>query len=86
MAQFVLTLWSDTAIGDCPWACGPFDVFEALAVWGATERQAFVSWAGTRRGGEGDRLNSPTVLPQGPPRPPDPSAHARVDPERRRCS
>jgi hypothetical protein len=39
-ASFVLQVWSPGR-----WACGPFNVHEALAVWDDGHREAFLAWA-----------------------------------------
>lgn len=39
--QFLLNLWDPRE----KWACGPFDVFDALATWEERPRQAFLAWA-----------------------------------------
>ncbi len=44
-AQFVLSVWGHTTAKNCPWACGPFDVMDALGVWDETHRAAFLAWA-----------------------------------------
>lgn len=43
-AQFILSVWGQTSIQDCPWKCGPFDFFEAFRVWDDAHRAAFTAW------------------------------------------
>jgi hypothetical protein len=40
-ARFVLSVWSP----DTDWACGRFDLMEALRIWGPTHRDPFLKWA-----------------------------------------
>ncbi len=40
-ARFVLAVWNN----DTQWQCGRFDVIEAMAVWDADHREAFLEWA-----------------------------------------
>ena len=44
-AQFLLAVWGNTTLKECPWTCGPFDVMEALGVWDDAQRAAFLAWA-----------------------------------------
>ena len=40
-ARFLLALWNNQQ----SWKCGKFDVIEAMAVWDAEHRAAFLAWA-----------------------------------------
>lgn len=41
VAQFLLAVWDPSH----DWACGRFDVMEALSIWDAPHRDAFLAWA-----------------------------------------
>ncbi len=39
--SFLLHVWNP----DEQWACGPFDIIDALRVWNDRQREAFIIWA-----------------------------------------
>jgi len=41
-ARFLLAVWDS----DHDWRCGRFDVMDAMRVWDARHREAFLRWAG----------------------------------------
>jgi hypothetical protein len=45
VAAFLCGAWNDRLT----WACGPFDLFAALASWDSEQRAAFVAWAANPR-------------------------------------